>query len=82
MVAELRRLRSEYGRADAPFEITVLTGWGQGFDADLVTGYEQAGVHRVVATPWARSREALDGIEAFARDAGLVSMSVPAGGPR
>jgi len=72
VVARLRQLREEYARADEPFEITVLTGWGQGFDADLVASYEQAGVHRIVATPWARSREAMAGIEAFAETAGLA----------
>jgi probable F420-dependent oxidoreductase len=75
VVARLRRLREEYGRAGEPFEITVLTGWGQGFDGDLVAGYEQAGVDRMVATPWARSREALAGIEAFAQAAGLTVAS-------
>jgi probable F420-dependent oxidoreductase len=72
VVARLRQLREEYGRADEPFEVTVLTGWGQGFDADLVAGYERAGVDRMVATPWARSREALAGVEAYAEAAGLV----------
>ena len=72
VVTRLRELREEHGRAHLPFEITVLTGWGQPFDADLVAGYERAGVDRIVATPWSRSREALAGIEAFAGAAGSV----------
>lgn len=72
VVARLRQLREEYGRSDEPFEVTVLTGWGHGFDPDLVAGYERAGVDRIVTTPWARSREALVGLEAFAGAAGLV----------
>jgi probable F420-dependent oxidoreductase len=70
-VAELHRLRAGYGRADTPFEVTVLAGWGQGYEADAVAAYAAAGVDRIVVTPWARSREARAGIERFARDAGL-----------
>ncbi|WP_067652455.1 LLM class F420-dependent oxidoreductase [Nocardia harenae] len=74
IVRRLHELRAEYGRpADEPFEITVLTGWGKGFDAEVIAGYEAAGVHRVVATPWRRSREAIAGIEEFAAAAGLAS---------
>ncbi|SHN39877.1 TIGR03619 family F420-dependent LLM class oxidoreductase [Cryptosporangium aurantiacum] len=73
IIEKLQRYREEYERADRPFEITVLTAWGKGYDADLVAGYEKAGVHRMVATPWSSSREALAGIEAFARTAGLAS---------
>ncbi|MCW2580830.1 MAG: putative F420-dependent oxidoreductase, Rv2161c family [Blastococcus sp.] len=79
VVAELHRLRAEYGRDDGPFEISVLTGWGQTFDADLVAAYEEAGVDRMVVTPWARSREALAAVEQFGAAAGLAPM---AGGVR
>jgi probable F420-dependent oxidoreductase len=72
VIATLNRYREEYGRADLPFEVTVLGSWGQGFDAELVAGHEQAGVHRMGMTPWARSREALPAIEAFADAAGLL----------
>jgi probable F420-dependent oxidoreductase len=74
VVAELRRLRAEYGRDEAPFEITVLTGWGRMFDADQVAAYEQAGVDRMVVTPWVRSREAAAAIEAFAAAAALTPL--------
>jgi probable F420-dependent oxidoreductase len=70
-VTELHRLRAEHGRAEAAFEITALTGWGQPFDADLVRAYAAAGVDRLVVTPWSRSREAIAAIERFARDAEL-----------
>jgi probable F420-dependent oxidoreductase len=70
-IAELHRLRAEYGRADEPFEITALTGWGQGYDPGLVTAYAAAGVDRLVVTPWARSREALAAIERFATEGAL-----------
>jgi len=75
-IEKLHRFREEYGRADLPFEISVITGWGAGFDPEQVAAYEQAGVHRVVVTPWARSREALGAIEAFAEAAGLASVGV------
>jgi len=71
VVAELNRLRAEYGRDGESFEITALLGWGQEFDAGLVRAYAEAGVHRLVVTPWARSREALAAIDRFARSAGL-----------
>jgi probable F420-dependent oxidoreductase len=71
-VARLRRLRSaENGGDGRPFEITVLTGWGQQYDADLAAAYAAAGVDRLLVTPWARSSEAMSAIEKFARDARL-----------
>jgi probable F420-dependent oxidoreductase len=73
VVAQLQRLRTDYGRDDGPFEITVLTGWGQLFEPDLVAAYEEAGVHRMVVTPWARSREVLAAIAAFAAAAELTA---------
>jgi probable F420-dependent oxidoreductase len=79
VVAELSRLRAEFGRAEEPFEITVLTGWGRSFDPDLVAGYEAAGVHRMVVTPWVRSSSALTAIAEFANAAGLAP--VAAAGP-
>jgi hypothetical protein len=68
-VAGLQRRRAEIGRP--PLEITLLTGWAQGFDLSLVEGYEAAGVHRVVVTPWSSSRNAREGIEEFAAAASL-----------
>jgi probable F420-dependent oxidoreductase len=81
-VAELRRLRERSGTADRPFEITALLGWGQGFDPDLVGRYRAAGVDRLVATPWKRSREAAAAIDQFARDARLETDLTTGEGPR
>lgn len=70
-IARLHELRASYGRS-GPFEITMLLGWGEGFDADRVDQYSAAGVDRLVVTPWRRSSEAAEGIEAFAAAAGLA----------
>jgi alkanesulfonate monooxygenase SsuD/methylene tetrahydromethanopterin reductase-like flavin-dependent oxidoreductase (luciferase family) len=69
-VAGLQRRRAEAGRP--PLEITLLTGWGKGFDAGLVDAYAAAGVDRLMVTPWSSSRAAREGIERFAADAGLA----------
>jgi probable F420-dependent oxidoreductase len=69
-VRRLADMRAEAGR-EGDFEITMISGWGAGFDADLVAGYEAAGVHRLVVTPWERSSMAREGLEAFAEAAGL-----------
>jgi probable F420-dependent oxidoreductase len=71
LLDEIRRLRRELGRDRLPFDVTVSTGWGVGFDARLTAAYEALGVDRVVVTPWPSSREALTSIEAFAAAAGL-----------
>lgn len=68
-VADLQHRRRE--AALPPLEITLLTGWGTGFDPVLTRAYEQAGVHRLVVTPWTSSRAAREGIESFAEAAGL-----------
>jgi probable F420-dependent oxidoreductase len=69
-IAALQGRRADSGRP--PLEITLLTGWAQGFDADVVKAYEAAGVDRLVVTPWSSSRAAREGIERFASDAGLT----------
>jgi probable F420-dependent oxidoreductase len=69
-IADLQRRRAEAGRDR--LEITLLTGWGQGFDAGLVAAYEAAGVDRLVATPWTSSRAAREGLERFAAAANLT----------
>lgn len=70
LIADLQRQRAEIGRP--PLEIRLLTGWPQGYRAELVERYEAAGVDRLVVTPWTSSRAAREGIERFASDAGLV----------
>jgi len=69
LIGDLQRRREEIGKP--PLEITLLTGWSAGYDADLVGRYEAAGVDRLVVTPWTRSRTARRGIEQFAEAAGL-----------
>jgi probable F420-dependent oxidoreductase len=69
VVNELQRRREGLGKA--PLEITLITGWSKGYDAELTKAYEAAGVHRLIVTPWTSSRAAKEGIEQFALDAGL-----------
>ncbi len=49
LVAELRRLRAELGRADAPFEISLTTF--EPLDAGLVARAAAAGVDRLIVYP-------------------------------
>jgi len=64
-VARLRALLAEADRADVAFENTVSHGGGQ-LNADDVARYAEAGVHRVVALPWRRGREAEQALEQLA----------------
>lgn len=64
-VERLRALLAEAGRDDQPFEVTVSHGGGE-LTADDVARYAEAGVHRVVALPWRRAREAEDGLQRLA----------------
>jgi probable F420-dependent oxidoreductase len=70
VVGSLQERRATLGKP--ALEITLLTGWGRGFDAELVAAYEEAGVDRLVTTPWSSSRAAREGVERFATDAGLT----------
>jgi probable F420-dependent oxidoreductase len=69
VIGDLQGRREAAGRP--PLEITLLTGWSAGYDADLVRRYEAAGVDRLVVTPWTSSRAAREGIEQFAQAGGL-----------
>jgi hypothetical protein len=69
MITELHRQRVEIGKP--PLEITILAGWSEGFEPRLVEAFEEAGVDRILVTPWASSRLARQGIEEFAIAAGL-----------
>jgi probable F420-dependent oxidoreductase len=64
LVDALARLRTEAGRADAPFTHTV--GAAIEDDAD-VEAMAAIGVDRVIVRPWARTREVPDALERFAR---------------
>jgi probable F420-dependent oxidoreductase len=69
VVGDLRRRRADLGRP--PLEITLITGWSEGYDPKLVEQYEAVGVDRLVVTPWTSSRQARQGIERFAQEAGF-----------
>ncbi len=62
-VEMLTTLRAEAGRADLPFEVTL---GGPVATRDAVARWEDAGVHRLIVAPWARSREATEGMQRFA----------------
>jgi len=69
LISELQRERAGTGKP--PLEITILAGWSQGFEPQLVEAFEEAGVDRILVTPWVSSRRARQGIEEFAIAAGL-----------
>jgi len=62
-VARLRRLRDEAGRSNAPFQVSLSNTPGS---ADEIRRLKEAGVDRVIAAPWSRSRECIDGLRRFA----------------
>ena len=59
----LRRLREDSDLAGRPFTVTVS---GRISDERDVVAFEEAGVDRVIVSPWARTREVLDGLQGFA----------------
>jgi probable F420-dependent oxidoreductase len=61
-LAKLRTLREEAGRGDEPFEITV---GGPVTSEDDIRRWEEAGVDRLICSPWRRSPDAVDGLRAF-----------------
>jgi probable F420-dependent oxidoreductase len=62
-IAKLARLREDYGRSDQPFEIIVSA---QVRDPDELRRFEDAGVTRIMAAPWERSRDAIEGLRRYA----------------
>jgi probable F420-dependent oxidoreductase len=66
-VTRLRALREEAGRADRPFEITVGS---QVESADDIRRWEDAGVDRLIVSPWPRSPQAIEGLRRFTDFAG------------
>ena len=64
VVAELRRLRTELGRGDAPFEISLTTF--EPVTPELVAAADRAGIHRLIVFPPVPA----DALEAFVRDLG------------
>ena len=62
-IRKLRELRREAGREGEPFEVTL---GGELREPDDVKRWEDAGVDRLVVSPWRRSREAVDGLRRYA----------------
>jgi probable F420-dependent oxidoreductase len=67
-VARLRQLRGEAGRSDTRFEVSL---GGPVETPDDVLRWKEAGVDRLIVSPWNRSREAIDGLRGFADRIGL-----------
>lgn len=62
-VGALRRFEREAGRGERPGTATVM---GACASRDDARRWEDAGVDRLVVTPWRRSRDAVDAIRVFA----------------
>lgn len=63
-LAELNEVARNHGRS-TKIEITLA---GPAAGSDQLERYTQAGVTRVIISPWSRSSEALDGIRRFAEE--------------
>jgi len=62
-VARIRQLRRDLGRGEEPF---VVTTGGRITSYDDLRSWEEAGVDRVIATPWVRSRDAVESLRRLA----------------
>ena len=62
-VKELRRMLREAGREGARFEVSL---GGKLRDPDDARRWQDAGVDRLVVSPWQRSPECIDGLRRFA----------------
>lgn len=67
-VRVLRRQRAQSPLAGLPFEVTVLA---TGPDRRALEAYADAGVDRVIVTPWSSSRGAEEGMQRYAEKVGL-----------
>ena len=63
LAAQLRELREQAGRHGAPFSVTVGGALAGPEDLDA---YADAGVDRVIVSPWRRSREAVEALQHLA----------------
>lgn len=71
-VAELARLTTAAGRDPALLEVTVM---GELAESGDIEAWEEAGVDRLIVTPWRRSREAVEGLQRVAELVGLEAGS-------
>jgi probable F420-dependent oxidoreductase len=67
-ITRLRELRDEHGTLDRPFAVCL---GGPVESPDDVARWAALGVTRLVVSPWARSKEAVDGLRRFADLVGL-----------
>jgi probable F420-dependent oxidoreductase len=77
VIPEIERLRKDAGRGDEPFEYSTIS-LGEWTTVEQLEALAEAGVHRVVVTPWPGTkvgevgREGLDAVERYANEIGLV----------
>ncbi|WCO65543.1 TIGR03619 family F420-dependent LLM class oxidoreductase [Iamia majanohamensis] len=74
-VGRLRALAEEAGRDPGAVEVTVMGEVGPGSD---LGAWEEAGVDRLIVTPWRRSRDAVEGLTRLAAELGLAPGSARA----
>jgi len=67
-IQRLRNLLAEYGRSEESFQICL---GGPVESRDDVKRWEELGITRLIVSPWARSKEAIDGMRSFADLIGL-----------
>nr|MBA2325230.1 LLM class flavin-dependent oxidoreductase [Actinomycetota bacterium] len=67
-IQRLRNLLAEYGRSEESFQICL---GGPVESRDDVKRWEELGITRLIVSPWARSKEAIDGMRSFADFIGL-----------
>jgi probable F420-dependent oxidoreductase len=79
-IEQLTALRRELGTTDRDRdrEFQICVG-GPVHDRDDVRRWEDLGVTRLVVAPWSRSREAVDGLRAYAERVGLTPRATTAG---
>jgi probable F420-dependent oxidoreductase len=68
-IERLRALLAEQGRDAASFQFCL---GGPVDSPDDVTRWQELGVTRLIVAPWARSRDAVDGMRRFANQMGLA----------
>jgi len=65
-LVRIRQLRAKHGQSEKPF---VVTTGGRVASREDLRAWEEAGVDRVIVTPWVRSREAVESLRRVAEAA-------------